>query len=195
MRYTEQQIENFESNNVGVPKRLAIYALVEVFVEGWDDSELAQLDTADDVTGCGDWFFVTQSVAWKHADEDDVIAAILARARELRRVEITIRHDQNSIDPGATCSDEQFERDIDSLENEYRREIKNVFPDAEVDFERGDYCGASISIKGLDDEDEREVQSICETVYETGNFWICKIPGVRLEPKCIGLDLEIKPLA
>lgn len=30
-------------------------------------------------------------------------------------MKITIKHDQNSIDPNATCSDEQFESVIDSL--------------------------------------------------------------------------------
>lgn len=91
-------------------------------------------------------------------------------------MKITIKHDQNSIDHNATCSDEQFESVIDSLENEYEREIKKAYPNAEIDFERGDYCGKSIIITdtGLDDpcDDEDEIQRICELVYETGNFWV-----------------------
>jgi len=91
-------------------------------------------------------------------------------------MKITIKHDQNSIDPNATCSDEQFVSVIESLETEYEREIKKAYPSAEIDFERGDYCGKSIIITDAGPEDpsdeEDEIQRICELVYETGNFWV-----------------------
>jgi len=88
---------------------------------------------------------------------------------------ITIKHSQNTIDPNATYSDEQFEEVLESLEREYERELKNVYPHAEINFEREDYCGSSILVTdtGLDDpsDDAFEIQRICELVYETGNFW------------------------
>jgi hypothetical protein len=91
-------------------------------------------------------------------------------------MKITIKHDQSSIDPNTTYSDEQFESVIDSLEREYESEIRKSYPEAEIEFERGDYCGAGIIVTdtGLDDpsDDQDEIQRICELVYETGNFWV-----------------------
>jgi len=92
-----------------------------------------------------------------------------------KKMKITIKHSQDSVDPSASYSDDQFEEVINSLEGEYAREIKKVYPDAKIDFERGDYCGKSIIVSdtGIEDpsDDEDEIQRICESVYETGNFW------------------------
>ena len=90
-------------------------------------------------------------------------------------MKITLKHDQNSVDPSATCTDAQFETTIEALEQEYTTEIKKTFPHAQIDFSRGDFCGKSIEISGVDlpalYDVEDEVQAICEGVYEKGNFW------------------------
>ena len=89
---------------------------------------------------------------------------------------ITITHDQNSIDPSATYSDDQFIEVQSSLESEYLKNLKKEFPDAEIDFCHGDSGGKDIAVTGTglnypyDIEDE--VQRICESVFETGNFWV-----------------------
>jgi hypothetical protein len=82
MTYQESQIANFESCNVGVPTHLAISALVEVFTEGWDPSDLAALKTSEDVTSCEDWAQVQKSVAWDYAEKAAVVAAILSSAKK-----------------------------------------------------------------------------------------------------------------
>ena len=90
-------------------------------------------------------------------------------------MKITIQHNQNSVDPGETCSDEQFESVIDSLEREYESAMRKSYPEAEIEFERTDCCGAGIIVTGIDDpigDDRDEIQRICELVYETGNFWV-----------------------
>lgn len=92
-----------------------------------------------------------------------------------RKMTITIKHNQNSIDPSATYTDEQFEEVIDSLETEYERELKKAFPQVEVEFERSDYCGKAITVSDAELDDQSEIednaQRICELVFETGLFW------------------------
>ena len=86
-------------------------------------------------------------------------------------MKITIYHNQNTIDPSATYSDDSFPAVMASLEAEYTREILKAFPEAEVKFVHEDNTH-SHTISGLPQEDEGyEVQHIMETVYETGNFW------------------------
>ncbi len=90
-------------------------------------------------------------------------------------MKITIRHDQNSIDPSATYTDEQFAEVRDSLEREYKIAILAKYPDAEIEFEdSSDTKSIIVKTTGLDNESEIEdnIQCITDTVFEAGNFWI-----------------------
>ena len=90
-------------------------------------------------------------------------------------MKITITHDQSSVDPSATYTEEQFGEVLESLESEYTAAIKKEFPDAEIEFVNGsDTYSVRITETGMDDpsETESEIQRILEAVYETGNFWI-----------------------
>lgn len=90
-------------------------------------------------------------------------------------MKITISHDQDSIDPSATYSDEQFVEVKAALESEYEKAILAAYPDAEIDFGGSDTTYAiRVTGTGMDDpnEIEQDVQSICGSVFETGNFWV-----------------------
>ena len=89
-------------------------------------------------------------------------------------MKITISHDQASIDPSATYTDEQFEDVKSALETEYETAIKSEYPDAEIDFSGTDTTySIRITDNDLNDnhQTEHHVQIICERVFETGNFW------------------------
>ena len=90
-------------------------------------------------------------------------------------MKITIRHDQSSIDPSATYTEEQFSKVKDLLESQYTQSILAEYPDAEIEFEESTdtYCLA-VKNSGLDDPSEVhfDIQRILETVFEAGNFWI-----------------------
>lgn len=91
------------------------------------------------------------------------------------KMKITISHDQGSIDPSATYSDEQFAEVRKALEAEYEKAILAEYPESEIDFIGTDTTYAiRVTGTGMDDpsEIEENVQSICERVFETGNFWI-----------------------
>jgi len=90
-------------------------------------------------------------------------------------MKITIRHDQNSIDPSATYTEEQFAQVKDSLEREYTKALLAEYPDADIEFEEStDTNAIVIKNSGLDDPSEIEdnIQRITETVFETGLFWL-----------------------
>lgn len=90
-------------------------------------------------------------------------------------MKITISHDQDSIDPSATYSDEQFVEVRKALEAEYEKAILAEYPEAEIDLGGTDTTYAiRVTETGMDDPSEIEdnVQSICETVFETGDFWL-----------------------
>lgn len=90
-------------------------------------------------------------------------------------MKITISHDQSSIDPSATYSDEQFQAVREALESEYTAALTKAFPEAEMEFRSSsDTYSIRVTDTGLDDscEIEDEVQGICESVFETGNFWL-----------------------
>jgi hypothetical protein len=92
-----------------------------------------------------------------------------------KKMKITIRHDQNSIDPSATYTDEQFPEVKKSLEREYTKAILAEYPDAEIEFEEStDTKSIVVKTSGLDDPSEIEdnIQRITETVFETGIFWL-----------------------
>ena len=86
-------------------------------------------------------------------------------------MKITISHDASSIDPTATCGEEQFARVKAALEAEYGAAILKNYPDAEVDFDGTD-MNCSIRVT-MDDPSEirADIQRICEEVFETGMFW------------------------
>lgn len=87
---------------------------------------------------------------------------------------VTISHDQDSIDPSAHYSDEQFEDVRKALESEYGKAILAEYPEAEIDFSGTDTTYAiRVTGTGMDEpsEIEENVQRICESVFETGNFW------------------------
>jgi hypothetical protein len=90
-------------------------------------------------------------------------------------MKITIRHDQSSIDPSATYTGEQFAQVKESLEREYTTALLAEYPDAEIEFEEStDTKSIVVKTSGLDDPSEIEdnIQRICETVFETGLFWL-----------------------
>lgn len=90
-------------------------------------------------------------------------------------MKIIIRHDQNSIDPSATYTDEQFAEVKKSLEREYTKSIIAEYPDAEVEFENStDTNCLVVKDTGLDDSSDIHfnIQRITETVFETGLFWL-----------------------
>lgn len=90
-------------------------------------------------------------------------------------MKITIRHDQSSIDPSATYTDEQFAQVKDSLEREYTKSLLAQYPDAEIEFEDSrDTKSIVVKTAGLDDpiEIEDNIQRITETVFEAGIFWL-----------------------
>ena len=87
-------------------------------------------------------------------------------------MKIIISHTQSAIDPAATVPDERFPAVLKSLEDQYERAILAAFPDAEIFFNHAD---DNYSVLVLTDsvawEIEEQVQSIMESVYETGTFW------------------------
>ncbi len=90
-------------------------------------------------------------------------------------MKITIRHDQSSIDPSATYTDEQFAQVKDSLEREYTKALLAEYPDADIEFEEStDTNAIVVKNSGLDDPSEIHfnIQRITETVFETGLFWL-----------------------
>ena len=90
-------------------------------------------------------------------------------------MKIKIRHDQSSIDPSATYTDEQFAEVKKSLEREYTKAIIAEYPDAEIEFEdSSDTNCLVVKDAGFDDlsEIKDNIQRITETVFETGIFWL-----------------------
>lgn len=90
-------------------------------------------------------------------------------------MKITIRHDQSSIDPSATYTDEQFAEVKESLEREYTKAILSEYPNAEIKFEEStETYSVVVQDTGLEDPSEIifDIQGILETVFEVGNFWI-----------------------
>jgi hypothetical protein len=100
------------------------------------------------------------------------------RRRKLKtkmKMKITISHDQESIDPSATYPEDQFAEVRNALEADYEKAILAVYPESEIDFSGTDATYAIVVTEtGMDDpsEIEKNVQNICESVFETGNFWI-----------------------
>lgn len=89
-------------------------------------------------------------------------------------MKIIISHDQDSIDPSGTCTDDQFSEVRESLEREYEVALKKEFPEVEIEFrESNDPRSIRVEETGMEDpsEIEDDVQRICEAVFETGNFW------------------------
>lgn len=91
-------------------------------------------------------------------------------------MQITIIHDESSIDPGATYTPEEFQAVRESLESEYTKEITKAFPAATVYFQSGSglatYC---LRVEGDEDNYESNyttIHAIMEAVWETGNFWL-----------------------
>ena len=90
-------------------------------------------------------------------------------------MKITISHTQESIDPSATYSDEQFVEIRNALETEYEKAILIEYPEAEIDFSGTNTTYAvRVTETGMDDPSkiEEDVQHICETVFEIGTFFI-----------------------
>jgi hypothetical protein len=86
-------------------------------------------------------------------------------------MKITISHNQSTIDPSATVTDEAFPSVLADLERQYTKALLKEFPDAEIVFLNGDDTHA---IKVSDDDDGHlgfEVQRITEDVFATGTFW------------------------
>lgn len=89
-------------------------------------------------------------------------------------MKIIISHDQESIDPSESYTEEQFCEVREALEKEYEAALKKEFPEAEIEFIEGN-DPRSIRVEGTGMNDpsgiEDEVQRMCEIVFETGLFW------------------------
>jgi hypothetical protein len=89
-------------------------------------------------------------------------------------MKITISHTQSSIDPAGTYSDEEFPAVRRALEKAYVDAILTQFPYLEIEF-RDEDTTYSVRFNGSGEEAEElevSVQDICESVFETGNFWV-----------------------
>jgi hypothetical protein len=89
-------------------------------------------------------------------------------------MKVTISHTQSSIDPSGAYSDEEFPAVRKALEKAYKEAITTLFPSLYVEFKDEDTT-YSVRFDGTGEEAEELeviVQEICETVFETGNFWI-----------------------
>ena len=84
-------------------------------------------------------------------------------------MKITISHDQTSIDPSAVYSDELYAEVVARLENEYTKELSKAYPEAEIEF--GNDTTYGVRVTGADRDVDYDVQTICESVFETGLFW------------------------
>lgn len=91
-------------------------------------------------------------------------------------MKVIIKHSQDSIDPIGAYTNDEFPNILSSLEREYSSAISLKYPEAEIDFIHGDYCGKSIVVStGLDDPSdiEDDIQVLCEDVYSVGNWiWV-----------------------
>lgn len=90
-------------------------------------------------------------------------------------MKITIKHTAASIDPSATYSEADLDTVTANLEAEYEKALLAAYPTAAIEFIHEDCAGKSIIIENeiVDpSEFEDEIYDICETVFETGNFWI-----------------------
>lgn len=90
-------------------------------------------------------------------------------------MKITISHDQSSIDPSATYSNDRFPAVKTALESEYRKALLAEYPNSEIEFmETAATYSIVVTGTSLDDPSEivDNVQRICESVFETGTFWI-----------------------
>ena len=63
---------------------------------------------------------------------------------------ITITHNQASIDPAATISDEAWPGFLAKLERDITAAISREFPDADVRFVAAEPCGNGVDIDGGD---------------------------------------------
>lgn len=86
-------------------------------------------------------------------------------------MQITITHDESTIDPSAIYTPKEFTAVRESLEREYTKELLKRFPDAMVYFESGSGYGSGLKVAG-DDDEYTAVHQILEDVWETGNFWL-----------------------
>ena len=91
-----------------------------------------------------------------------------------KNMKITISHDQESIDPAAVYSDEDFPEIKTALEKEYAEALAGAYPDADVVFGSDTTYEVRVTETDMDDpsEIEDDVQTICEAVFETGGFWL-----------------------
>ena len=92
-------------------------------------------------------------------------------------MKITIRHSQDSIDPSAQYSDPEFETVRCRLEALYEKELKKIFPTADIIFiHEQDTYAMSVSDPELElnelEEAEDTVQRTLESVFDSGTFWL-----------------------
>jgi len=96
---------------------------------------------------------------------------------------IKIHNTEDGFDPSGELTPEQYDENLTAFECAVRDEIVVNYPDAEVEFFRdGDYgapvgglsVDTALSSVGYPEEWELEsdIQRICETVWETGLFWL-----------------------
>ena len=93
-------------------------------------------------------------------------------------MKITITHDQSTIDPSETYSEEDFRLVKAAYEKELEVEILKAFPKAEIVFACGGDCCIKVEfpehwVEPMEIwELEDEITNIVADVYATGNFWL-----------------------
>lgn len=90
-------------------------------------------------------------------------------------MKITITNEGADLDPLGEHTEDEVEAVSLALERAHEKALKVRFPDAEIEFGGEDttYC---VIVTGTDLDDpcdtQLEVQRICESVWELGDFWI-----------------------
>ena len=92
-------------------------------------------------------------------------------------MKITIYNTQNTVDPGALYSDEEFEKVLSQLEKYSENALRAVYPEAEIVFLHEDNTYADcVTDNDLDWSEIEEIDSnvgrILEEVFELGDFWL-----------------------
>jgi hypothetical protein len=90
-------------------------------------------------------------------------------------MKIKLMTDRATFDQSATCTDIQLDASLDSYESTVRTMILRAYPDADIEHYRSirEYGApsGSVSVDQGDTELEMDIQTICEDVYATGQFW------------------------
>jgi hypothetical protein len=82
---------------------------------------------------------------------------------------ITIKHNQDTLDPSQTMNPEQFSEFLTQLEASITKEILKKYPDAEIRFSPENYIETGVEISGVSEDPEQiryEIEDICSHQFE-----------------------------